>query len=137
METGIRAGLTTPAELRRFGLTSGSSIALVLGIIVPLLKSVRPPVWPFVIGLVLAGTALIAPRTLRPLHKFGTFVVGAVRTIVTFVMVSFLFIVVITPTALILRLTKRDPLSRRAAETKSSYRIPAVATSADRLERPF
>ena len=144
METGIRARLTPVAapahdnrELRRFGLTSGTSIMLMLGVILPLLRSSRPPVWPFVVGVILMTAALLIPAALAPLHKLGTFVVNAVRVTMTFVVMLLLFVIVITPAALILRLARRDPMSRRVDKQETSYRIAPEPPPANHLERPF
>jgi hypothetical protein len=47
------------------------------------------------------------------------------------------FFLVITPTALIMRIMGHDPMARRFDPKAKSYRIPARRPSKTHMERPF
>lgn len=123
--------------LRHFGFVSGSLVAAIFGVLLPLLRSHTPPMWPWAALIVLAGLGLLAPRALKPIYygwmRFGLIVSG----ITTPLILGIVFFLVITPMALIKTCFGRDPLARKFDEHTPSYRVRSVQKDAKNLERPF
>ncbi len=122
-------------ELRNFGLVFGSAIALVFGLILPLLWKFPLSKWPWMAGGAFILTGLLAPRLLGPLHrlwmKFAEFIGG----INSRLLLSICFYLIILPFGLLMRLFRADPMARRFARDKPSYRVNSKPPS--RMEKPF
>lgn len=131
-------GQGTPSErdLRKFGLSTGAAFALILGLLVPWLFSLAIPLWPFVLGVALAGPALLVPRALRPVHlgwMWGAERIGAFNSRL---LLGVTFYAVLTPIGWIRRRLGSDPLSLRPIQA-ASFRKPSRPRAPQSMERPF
>src|SRR5207245_189844 len=72
--TEATAKATTVKELREFAYVTGGISVGWFGIVLPLLRHRAWPIWPWVLGVVLAGTALAAPSILKPLFRVWTWI---------------------------------------------------------------
>jgi Saxitoxin biosynthesis operon protein SxtJ len=112
---------------RSFGVV----FAIVFAIIgtVPLLRGSELRLWSLLIAAVFLAFGLIAPRVLRPLNilwfKFGLLLGRIIAPIV----ISLLFFIAVTPTALIMRLLRKDVLSLRFDRNAKSYWISRSRTN--------
>ncbi|MGI9305510.1 MAG: SxtJ family membrane protein, partial [Gammaproteobacteria bacterium] len=99
--------------LRHFGLVTGGIVAALFGLFFPWLLSRGFPIWPWVIFAVLAGWALVAPQTLRPVYR-GWMRFGLLLSkITTPIILGVVFFVVIAPMAAVMRIARHDPLARK------------------------
>lgn len=125
------------AGLRRFGLIMAGIVAGLFGLLLPMVVDYAMPLWPFAVAGVFCGWSLGTPRTLivvyRPWMRLGL----VLNRIVTPVIMSVVFFVLITPVSLIMKIIGRDPLARGFDPDAESYRQPSRKPSREHLERPF
>jgi hypothetical protein len=106
---------------RSFGVV----FAIVFAIIgtVPLIRGGELRLWSLLAAAAFLGLGLLAPRVLRPVNilwfKFGLLLGRIIAPIVT----SLLFFIAVTPTALIMRLLRKDLLSLKFDRKAKSYWI--------------
>lgn len=111
---------------RSFGVV----FAIVFAIIgtVPLLRGDELRHWSLLAATVFLGLGLLAPAILRPLNilwfKFGLLLGRIIAPIV----ISLLFFVAVTPTALIMRLLRKDVLLLKLDRNAKSYWISRSKT---------
>ena len=108
---------------------SERSFALVFAVVftiigtAPLLKGGELRIWSLLVAAVFLGLGLIAPGILRPLNtlwfKFGLLLGRIIAPIV----ISLLFFIAVTPTALVMRLLRKDLLSLKFDRKAKSYWI--------------
>lgn len=127
----------TPAALRRFGLTLGAATALTFGLLLPLLRHRRIPLWPWAGATLLAITALLVPGLLRPIQRIWTGLGGLLGWINTRVLLILFYFLVLTPVGLLMRVIKRSGRDRRPDLGRTSYRTPSESPSRERMERPY
>jgi len=124
-------------ELRKFGITTGSIVAILFGLIFPWLFNFKLPYWPWIIFTVLVSWALIFPASLKPVYqnwmKFG----NALGWINSRIILGIMFYLVFLPTAIILKILGKDPLHKKIEEKTVSYRINTKPRDKKHIERPF
>lgn len=124
-------------ELRNFGLLCGSLIGLLFGALLPWIWDYAYPVWPWVIGAILALWGLAAPASLAPVYrgwmKFGS----AIGWVNTRLILGAVFYVLITPMGLVMRLFGRDAMLRRFDRRALSYRVQDGAHERNDMEAPY
>ena len=102
--------------LRSFALTFGGIIAALFGLGFPWLLASSIPLWPWLLWLLLAVWGVAAPKTLRPLYrawmKFGILL----SRVTTPLVLGIFYYAVLTPTGLMARLFRSDPLQRNCSE---------------------
>ena len=124
---------TARSDLRKFGLLMGTVLVAVGGFV--LWRSGLPPstaVW--VLGSV-AGVfvmfAVAAPQALRPVYLVWMGIAIALGFVMTRVILTIVFFVVITPIGLIMRALGKDPLTKGPDASLKSYWIPKVYRTRD------
>ena len=111
---------------RSFGVV----FAIVFAIIgaLPLLKGGDLRLWSLLVAAVFLGLGLLTPGVLRPLNilwfKFGLLLGRIIAPIV----ISLLFFIAVTPTALVMRLLRKDLLSLKFDRKAKSYWISRSKT---------
>lgn len=125
-------------ELRNFALTSGFIIALLFGILLPWVFSASFALWPWYAGVTLGAWGLAAPCTLRGLFKVWMWVGKMMSRITTPLIMGFVFVFALLPTAVFLRVVlRRDPMARTLDKARPSYRIDSERSDPQNLRRPF
>ena len=123
--------------LRDFGLLMAGVLAVLFGLLLPWLFGFKYPVWPWIAGAVFLVWALAAPGSLRLVYRgwmrFGLLI----SKVMTPLIISIIFFLIISPMALIIRLLGRDTMSRRLLETAQSYRILSKSPTKESMEKPF
>ena len=124
-------------ELRKFGLISGTIVAALFGIALPLLFGYEFPLWPWIFFGCLSAWALAHPDSLfivyRTWLKFGH-VAGWINTrIILGIMFYFVFL----PAGIIMRLLGKDPMMRKLDSSIQSYRIISDPPTKDHIVRPY
>ncbi|HOP27552.1 MAG TPA: SxtJ family membrane protein [Candidatus Sabulitectum sp.] len=109
----------TPGELRRYGLVMAGAL---LAVTVLLFLKGRGG-WMYTGGLSAAfiGTALLAPSVLAPVERVWMIFAGALGFVMTNVLLTIVFFLAVTPTGLLMRLFRRDPLARGFDPGRESY----------------
>ena len=127
-----------PPSIKNFGLT----FAVVFGIVAlwpAVFRGEHPRYWALALGLAFAAAAFLAPGFLKPLNllwfKFGMLLHKIVNPIVLGVM----FLIFITPIALVLRLLGKRLIPLTFEQDKSTYWIERVppGPAPDSLRKQF
>ena len=114
-------------DLRKFGWTVGVAFVLlwaVMAYVFPyLLGKGRnlPILWQIGVALVAVGTVL--PQILKPIYYAWMTLALALGFVMTRVLLTIFFFLVLTPVGLIFRLIGRDPLHRKLDSRAESYWI--------------
>ncbi|MGH7987712.1 MAG: SxtJ family membrane protein [Candidatus Binataceae bacterium] len=124
------------SELRNFGLLLGALFALIFGAL-PLTRGRATPLWPWVVAALLWLGAVLAPTSLRQLHRGWTRLGLALGWVNTRVILTLLFALSIIPVGLLMRLLGRDRMGRRFDPALESYRVAGKPRSNSSMERPF
>jgi len=123
--------------LRDFGLVTGAIVAALFGVFFPWVFERAFPLWPWVILGLLGGWALVAPNSLRPVYR-GWMRIGLLLSkITTPIVMGLVFLVIFIPVGLVMRVMRRDPLSRSFDRSVVSYRVPSERPPKSNLEKPF
>jgi len=127
----------TPRELRRFGLMTGAIVGVLFGLLLPWLHDTGFVAWPWVVTVVLVAWALIAPATLRGIHRVWMRIGAALGYINSRIILSVVFFLIFTPIAAVMRLFGSDPLSLRPKGSPASYRKQSEQPPRERMEKPY
>ena len=127
----------TVTELRNFGLLMGVFIAGIFGLLIPWIWDLTHVSWPWVLGSIFVGWALIAPTTLASVFKlwmkFGT-VVGWINTRL---ILAIVFYLMFFPLGGIMRLFGWDAMHRKIDPGLYSYRITSKPIQRENMDQPF
>ena len=123
--------------LREFGLTTGAAIVVIFGLFFPWLLEVSWPVWPWVVATAFWLLALIQPLWLRWIYR-GWMRFGLLASrVMTPLVLGIVFFVMISPMAMVRRLTGKDPMQRNLEPDRDSYRVKSARSPKEKLEKPF
>ena len=122
--------------LREFGLVTGAIVAVLFGLFFPWLLERSSPAWPWVVFGLLGLWALLAPLSLRPVYRMWMRFGLLMSKITTPIIMGLVFYVVITPFALILKLTGKDAM-RREFDNRDTYRVTRDNVRENSLEHPY
>ncbi|MCC6867728.1 MAG: hypothetical protein IT522_02795 [Burkholderiales bacterium] len=126
------------SELRKFGLVMAAAIAVVFGLALPWLFARPWPAWPFVLAAVFVAFGLVAPRALGPVQRLWMKLGQALGWFNSRLVLSLVFVVVVVPLGLVMRLAGKDPVSRRRDPNAASYRVASAASDDPQsMEKPF
>jgi hypothetical protein len=128
---------TGPRELRKFGLTVGG-VFVAIGLIFFLRQKPSSPflLWPGV-ALIIFGAA--APRILKYLYIAWMSLALTLGFIMSYVILTLFFFVIVTPIALLARLIGKDFLTRKLDKQATTYwiRCDTEAKAPASYERQF
>ena len=127
----------TTKELRDFGLLTGALFALLFGLIFPWSRGYRFPLWPWILCVLLLGTALLRPQLLKPVFSAWSRLGLVLGWINSRVVLTVIFYVVILPVGLVMRLFGRDAMVRGFDPDATTYRVPTSSSSVESMEKPF
>jgi len=122
--------------LREFGLVTGGIIGVLFGLFFPWVFAAKLPLWPWVIFGVLGGMGLLVPMALNPIYKIWMRFGLLMSKIMTPLLMSIVFYLVITPVGLFRRVFAKDSLVRTFDDSES-YRVPSKKSPAEKLEKPY
>ena len=106
-------------DLRKFGLTIG--IALVVIAAVLILTRKHSALYFGAVGFLIAAIGIIVPQILKPLNKVWMSLSIILGSIMTRVILIFLFYLAITPIGLLTKLLRKDFLDMNIDKAKGSY----------------
>ncbi len=112
-------------EQRKFGLVMAAAI-FILGLLRMAIRfalhgTFANPVWFFVVALPFLVLGLLWPRGLKPLFVVWIKFALVLNWIVTHVLLTIMYYLVIMPMGLMMRLFSEDPLKRRRLPQTESY----------------
>lgn len=116
-------------EQRKFGLVM-AAVLVVLAVLRWWLKGAAP-VWLFGAAAALAALGLLLPAALRPLFVAWIKLAEVLNWVMTRVLLSLVFYLVLTPTALLYRVLSGDPLQRAWDPQAHTYWEDAEPQPAD------
>ena len=123
--------------LRKFGLTTGTIVAILFGLLFPWFLDLDLPSWPWAVLGILGLWAIIAPASLKPIYKMWMRFGLLLSNVTTPIIMGFVFFAVITPFGIIMKLFSKDPMRRRFDSAVDTYRIKSKKCDPSALERPF
>jgi hypothetical protein len=132
MQEELKSLSTTTRELRKFGLMVGGVFLLLGGIALWRNKWTAP--WLLTPGVLLFGLGLVWPRALKLIYVVWMSLALGMGLVVSSVLLTVFFYVVMTPIGLIARLAGKDFLSLKmepAAKTYWQSREKTVLTPAE------
>lgn len=122
--------------LRKFGITIGSVFAVLFGVILPITLSLRFPVWPWILALVLIVWGLVAPSGLRIVYRGWMRIGLLLNRIVSPIVLGLIFFLIVTPFGLIMRLFGQNPMDKKR-DSENSSRIQSAVRDPKHVERPY
>ena len=112
----------TKKKLREFGLVIGLGFPIVIGYIMPVIYGHGFKFWTLWIGFIGFFIALIRPAFLRLPYKIWMFIGHKLGWINSYLILGLIFLFVLQPIALVMRLFGYDPLKRKKRLEETSYR---------------
>jgi hypothetical protein len=137
----IRTLDTSENALRSFGRVVGA-VLVGIAVFIAWRRGWAPNVGAAVLaglGTTLLVLGQLAPAVLKPVHRVWMALALVLGFVMTRVILTLVFFLVITPTGLVFRLLRKDPLHRHPDPARPTYWIPKTYhdPSPKRLERLF
>lgn len=123
--------------LRNFALTFGAVVVVLFGLFFPWVLTSNFPLWPWSLWLFLAVWGFSAPLTVRPFYRAWMKLGLLLSKITTPLFLGIVYYIVITPTGLIARLFRSDPLQRNCTPASDTFRVESSEKSHKHMENPF
>ncbi|GBF82498.1 SxtJ family membrane protein [Aphanothece sacrum] len=123
--------------LREFGLVTGGIIAVLFGLVLPLVWGHHLPLIPWIIGGVLCSLAIFIPQSLDPIHYNWMRVGQVLGWVNNQIILGIIFFIVVTPMGLIMRLLNRDPMTSKFEFNLETYRVSSKIKSKVSMEKPY
>jgi hypothetical protein len=127
----------TIKELQEFGLLTGGIIAVLFGLILPLVRGHSLPIIPWVIAIIFVGLAILLPQSLDPIYRVWMKIGFYVGWLESRIVLSIVFFIILTPMALIMKLFNRDTMARKFDFQVETYRISSKINPSSGMEKPY
>tara|TARA_Y100000991_G_C21753466_1_gene255664 strand:- start:191 stop:583 length:393 start_codon:yes stop_codon:yes gene_type:complete len=106
-------------ELRSFGIIVGFFFPFLIGFILPLIMGHQFKSWTLLVGIPLLFLALISPKKLKIPYKLWMRIGNILGFINSRIILGLIFIIVMQPIALIMKIVGYDPLKQKWNNSKS------------------
>lgn len=136
MANTITSSTPNHRQLREFGLLIGIALPLLLGWLLPMLHGAPFRVWTLWIGIPALLLGLLAPQMLRKPYQAWIALGHGLGWVNSHLILGAVFVLVLQPIALLMRLAGHDPLRRKIARNTESYREQRQSMSIN-LKRIF
>ena len=113
---------TSVKQLREFGLVIGIGLPIIFGWLIPLISGHEFKKWTVLIGLTSLVLSIIGPKLLLYPYKAWMALGHILGWINSKIILGLVFIIVLQPIALIMKLFNYDPLKSKWDSQNSSYR---------------
>ena len=123
--------------LRNFGLSTGMIIVVLFGLFFPWFLAYQFPWWPWLVAGILWVFALIAPSSLGVVYYYWMKVALMLGWLNTRIILGIVFVIVMIPLGLCLRMISGDPMARKRRGDLLTYRVLSKQPSRDSLRRLF
>ena len=112
---------TSSKEIRKFGLVIAIALGVIGSFVYVNFGNFDVVGWMWGVGLLFIILGFIFPSVLRPIYKIWMLLAFFIGGIVSRVILTVLFYVVLTPTGLVLRLFGKDILNEKFDKRRESY----------------
>ena len=129
-------GAATESGVAQFGLSAGGAVRRPVRRAAPAAPS-TPAQWPWILAAVLWVAALAWPRSLTLLHRGWTRLGHALGWFNTRVILTLIFMIVITPFSFVMWVFGRDRMKRGFDPKGETYRVPSPPRPPQGMEKPF
>jgi hypothetical protein len=136
MGAGVRGAIDGVKELRSFGLIVGGIFAGI-GFWPLVIRGSRVRWWGVALGGALLGAALACPRALNPVHRVWMTLAELLAWINTRLLLGLVFLVLVTPMALAMRIRGTDPMNRGFDRDAVTYRVGRRPRPAKHMLRQY
>ena len=113
------------------------AIAGLFGVLLPLLKGHSLPILPWAIAAVFVILGVAIPRSLKPVYELCLKICHIMGWINSRIILTMIFGLVVTPMALVMKLIKRDTMTRQWQPQSLPYRSPCRPRDRQHLEKPY
>lgn len=127
----------SPGGLRKFSLIAAGLIAGVFGLAMPWLYGHSRSLWPWIIAAVLVLWGLLLPASLRLVYRAWMSLALVLAKVNSYLLLSLVFIFIISPAGILMRLLGYDPLQRKFLGQAVSYRKTSAAKKTDHMQKPY
>lgn len=124
-------------DLRKFGYLMMGFFALVFGVLLPWLWSLKWALWPWIVAGVFGVLAFLRPSTLKGVHKYWMRFANTLGWINTRLILGVVFLLVFAPLGGVMRLVGRDTLKKNRDNRLATYRVSKKPRKTDHMERQF
>lgn len=124
-------------KLRVYGAISGLAVALVFGLVFPLLRESALPIWPWGVAGLLWLSAMSYPRVLAPLQWITHFIGSRAIGLVNWFVLGVFYYLILVPYGLVLRATGQISIKKGFNRNVDSYRVESTGKTPVDLEKPF
>ncbi len=123
-------------ELRSFGLIVGG-VFLVIGLWPILFRGEAPRLWSLGIGGVLATLGVVAPTSLKQVHRGWMKVGHVLGAINTKIILGVIYYGLITPMGVVMRLMGKDSMHRVLQKDAATYRVVRASRPRHHMRNQF
>tara|TARA_B100000989_G_C19522546_1_gene464986 strand:+ start:1296 stop:1688 length:393 start_codon:yes stop_codon:yes gene_type:complete len=109
----------TSLELQKFGLLIGISIPLLFGFLIPFSSHKSFTIWPFLFGILFLIVGIKKPTLLKIPYLIWMSLGNKLGRINNIILIGIIFIFIMQPTALLMKIFGYDPLMIKRKKTKS------------------
>lgn len=109
-------------DLRQFGITIGLGLPIIFGFIIPKITGHDYREWTIWIGIFFLSLSLLKPKLLNSFYKFWMALGNFLGRVNSILILTFVFIFVLQPISIIMKIFGYDPLRLKETKTKT-YRI--------------
>ena len=124
-------------ELRKFGLISGTIVAVLFGIGLPWIFNSQWPLWPWIFAAVFWAWGVLLPDTLFVVYKYWLKFGHVAGWVNTRIILGILFYLVFCPVGVVLKIMRKDPMNRKLVGSDKSYRVISNDIKRSHIERPY
>ena len=121
--------------LREFGLLFGLAIPLFIGFLIPFIYGHSFKSWTIIVGLPFFILAIIKPKILNKPYNIWMKIGHILGWFNSRLILGLIYLIILQPIALFMRLFNYDPLSTKNKNQKS-FRVSTISRSID-LTKPF
>ena len=135
-EESRRAKAVTPATLRKFGFVMAGALSLVAALL--WWRARAPAPYVAIAAILFLLLALVRPAVLAPVERVWMKLAAVISAVMTRVILTLTFFLVITPIGVLLRLLRKDVLGLRPDPGARSFWVPVEPDGpGTRPDRPF
>lgn len=116
--------------LREFGIALGILFPLILAIFIPLIYGHNFIKWPFLVGFIFLSLGLLSPNLLLYPYKIWMRLGNLLGFINGYLILGIIYIIVLIPISLMMKLFKYNPLKNKW-DNKKSYKISCIQKNID------
>ena len=127
----------SPKRLRDFGLIMSLAVVGLFGLVIPLWKGHGLGAWPWYLAGLFGGLGVTYPLALTPLYHLWMQLGHLLEWLNSRLVLGFVFFLILTPMALVMKLLQRDTMARQFDPHRPSYRQRSRVREPQHLQKPY